>query len=174
MTTQAELLSFAGHTPEVAGSAWLAPSTTVIGDVRIGAESGVYFTAVVRGDSTHIEIGERTNLQDGVIVHADPMFPTTIGSGVSIGHRAVVHGCTIADDCLIGMGAVILNGAVIGTGSLIAAGAVVLEGTEIPPGSLVAGVPGKVRRELGETEALAMQLNAAHYVELTAQYRAVC
>jgi carbonic anhydrase/acetyltransferase-like protein (isoleucine patch superfamily) len=126
---------------------------------------------VLRGDTTTIVVGERSNLQDGVIVHADPGFPATVGDDVSVGHAAVLHGCTIEDGCLIGMGAVVLNGAVVGRGAMVAAGAVVLEGTRIPPGSLVAGVPGKVRRELTAAERDGLAQNAARYVERAEQHR---
>ncbi|WP_420124704.1 gamma carbonic anhydrase family protein [Nakamurella sp.] len=166
------LIPLAGHTPAVADTAWVAPTAAVIGDVTIGERTGVFYSAVVRGDTTTITIGEGSNLQDGVVLHADPDFPCTVGSGVSIGHAAVVHGCTIEDDCLIGMGAVVLNGAVVGRGSMVAAGAVVLEGAQIPPGSLVAGVPGKVRRELTTQEQAGVRENARHYTELTAAHRA--
>ncbi len=165
-------IPLAGHAPQVADTAWVAPTAAVIGDVTIGERSGVFYSAVVRGDTTTITIGDGSNLQDGVVVHADPGFACTVGSGVSIGHAAVVHGCTIEDDCLIGMGAVVLNGAVVGRGSMIAAGAVVLEGAQIPPGSLVAGVPGKVRRELSADEQAGVRENARHYTELTAAHRA--
>lgn len=165
-------IPLAGHTPAVAETAWVAPTAAVIGDVTIGERTGVFYSAVVRGDTTTITIGEGSNLQDGVILHADPDFPCKVGSGVSIGHAAVVHGCTIEDDCLIGMGAVVLNGAVVGRGSMVAAGAVVLEGAQIPPGSLVAGVPGKVRRELSAQEQAGLRENARHYTELTAAHRA--
>jgi len=152
MTDPSPLISLQGRTPAVAGTAWVAPTATVIGAVTIGERSGVFYSAVVRGDTSTITIGEGSNVQDGAVVHADPGFACSIGSGVSVGHAAVVHGCTVEDDGLIGMGAVVLNGAVVGTGSMVAAGAVVLEGARIPPGSLVAGVPGKVRRELSEHE----------------------
>lgn len=165
-------IPLAGRTPQVADTAWVAPTAAVIGDVTIGERTGVFYSAVVRGDTTTISIGDGSNLQDGVVVHADPDFPCTVGAGVSVGHAAVVHGCTIEDDCLIGMGAVVLNGAVVGRGSMVAAGAVVLEGARIPPGSLVAGVPGKVRRELTADEQAGVRENARHYTELTATHRA--
>ncbi len=166
-------ITLAGRTPRVADTAWVAPNATVIGDVTIGAGSGVFYSATVRGDTSAITLGEGSNLQDGVVVHADPGFPCSIGSGVSVGHAAVVHGCTVEDDCLIGMGAVVLNGAVVGRGSMVAAGAVVLEGARIPPGSLVAGVPGKVRRELTDDERDGVRENARRYTEITAAHRAV-
>ena len=116
-------------------------------------------------------MGAGSNLQDNVVLHADPDFPCTVGARVSVGHSAVVHGCTVEDDCLIGMSATILNGAVIGAGSLVAAGAVVLEGTVVPPRSLVAGVPAKVRRALTDEEFAGVQQNAAHYQELARAHR---
>ena len=171
MTTTPQLLTFGGHTPAVDSSAWIAPTATVIGAVTIGPRTGVFYGAVVRGDTSWIAIGAGSNLQDGVVVHADPDFPATVGSGVSVGHAAVLHGCTVEDDCLIGMGAVVLNGAVIGRESMVAAGAVVLEGARIPAGSLVAGIPGKVRRELTPDERSAVVRNASHYVDLAAAHR---
>jgi carbonic anhydrase/acetyltransferase-like protein (isoleucine patch superfamily) len=164
------LLSFGGAEPAVAESAWVAGGAALIGRVTIGAKSSVWFTTVLRGDGDRIDVGEETNLQDGVVVHADPGFPVSVGDRVSVGHRAVLHGCTVEDDVLIGMGAVLLNGSRIGTGSLIAAGAVVLEGTTVPPGSLVAGVPAKVRRQLTDEEISGVRLNAAGYVLLAAAY----
>ena len=166
-------IPFQGKHPEVDATAWIAPSATVIGAVTIGARTGVFYGAVVRGDTSSIVIGAGSNLQDGVVVHADPGFPATIGNGVSVGHSAVLHGCTIEDDCLIGMGAIVLNGAVIGAGSMIAAGALVLEGASIPAGSLVAGVPGKVRRELTADEHQKLLYNASHYVDLSAAHAEV-
>ncbi|MBM9468018.1 gamma carbonic anhydrase family protein [Nakamurella leprariae] len=171
MSPQPTSIAIDGSSPEVDASAWVAPNATLIGAVTLGADSGVFYTAVVRADQAPITIGAGSNLQDGVVVHADPAFPATIGSGVSVGHRAVLHGCTVEDTCLIGMGAIVLNGAVIGTGSLVAAGAVVLEGTVIPPHSLVAGVPGKVRRQLTDDEHQKVVLNATHYVGLTRAHR---
>ena len=173
MTQHHPIIPIAGRTPEVAETAWVAPTAAVIGAVTIGAGTGVFYSAVVRGDTSTITIGAGSNLQDGVVVHADPGFACSIGSGVSVGHGAVVHGCTVEDDCLIGMGAVVLNGAVIGRDRMVAGGAVVLEGAQIPPGSLVAGVPGKVRRALTEEEQAGVRENARHYTELTAAHRAV-
>lgn len=152
------------HAPQVEHSAWIAPNATVIGRVRLGAQVGIWYSAVVRGDLEDITVGARTNIQDGCVLHADPGFPLTVGSGVSVGHNAILHGCTIGDNVLVGMGATVLNGAVIGEGSLIAANALIPEGAQIPPGSLVAGVPGKVRRELGEAELERIRLNATVYL----------
>ncbi len=165
------ILPFGDVAPTVHLSAWLAPTATVIGQATIAADASVFFGAVVRADMDRIELGAGSNLQDNVVVHTDFGFPTRIGDGVSVGHAAVVHGCSVEDNCLIGMNATVLNGAVIGTGSLIAAGSVVLEGTSIPPRSLVAGVPGKVRRQLTEEEYTKVLRNAEHYRELAAQHR---
>ena len=172
MSAAPQPIVFRGAAPSVDESAWIAPSATVIGAATIGARVGVFYGAVVRADTSTISIGEGSNLQDGVVVHADAGFPATVGAGVSVGHRAVLHGCTVQDDCLIGMGAVVLNGAVVGAGSMIAAGAVVLEGTQIPSGSLVAGVPGKVRRPLTEEERSGIVSNAERYVALTREHAA--
>ncbi|OMH23227.1 gamma carbonic anhydrase family protein [Tersicoccus phoenicis] len=166
----ATILKHDEHTPDIDSSAFVAANATVVGDVRIGPDCGVFYGAVVRGDTARISVGAGSNLQDNVVVHADPDFPATIGSGVSVGHNAVVHGCTVEDDCLIGMSATVLNGAVIGAGSLVAAGAVVLEGTAVPPGSLVAGVPAKVRRELTDAEREEVRANAAHYRQLSRRH----
>lgn len=165
--------TFAGHTPKAVDSAWIAPNATVIGNVTLEAESSVFYGAVLRGDTDAITLGARSNLQDNVVVHCDSGIPTSIGSGVSVGHGAVVHGCTIEDDCLIGMHATVMNGAVIGKESLVAGGAVVLEGAQFPPRSLIAGVPAKLRRELTDEEVAAVRTNAAHYVELSRAHAAL-
>lgn len=165
------MITVNGHTPQVHEPAWVAPGAVLAGEVSVGAETGIWYTCVVRADLAPITLGARTNVQDGSVLHADPGFPATIGDGVTIGHRAVVHGCTVADDVLIGMGAVLMNGVHVGAGSLIAAGAVLTQGTVVPPGSLVAGVPGKVRRELGEAERDSIPLSAAAYVHLLGLHR---
>ncbi len=167
----AHLIPFRGKTPDVSDSAFTAPTASLIGEVVLGPFASVFYGAVVRADTAAIRIGEGTNLQDNVVVHADPGYPAHIGDRVSVGHAAVVHGCTIEDDCLIGMGATVLNGAVIGSGSLVAAGAVVLEGTVVPPRSLVAGVPGKVRRQLDDAEVDAVKANADRYRSLAQEHR---
>ncbi|HNP15389.1 MAG TPA: gamma carbonic anhydrase family protein [Terrimesophilobacter sp.] len=167
------LIPFGGHSPVVDETAFVAPNATLVGRVSLGPESSVFYGAVLRGDTDQITLGARSNLQDNVVVHCDVGIPTTIGSGVSVGHGAVVHGCTIEDDCLIGMGATVMNGAVIGAGSLVAGGAVVLEGTVIPHRSLVAGVPAKVRREISDEELDAIKANARHYVELSRAHAAL-
>ena len=156
--------------PAVDPTAYIADNAVLVGRVRVEAGASVWFGAVMRGDTDDLVLGERSNLQDNAVVHADPGSPAIIGSGVSIGHGAVVHGCRVEDDCLIGMNATVLNGAVIGRESLVAAGAVVLEGTVVPPRSLVAGVPAKVRRELTDDEVDGIRRNAATYAERAQVY----
>jgi carbonic anhydrase/acetyltransferase-like protein (isoleucine patch superfamily) len=158
------ILPFAGRTPDIDDTAWIAPGAAVIGKVRIEAEASVWFGASVRGDIDEIVVGPRSNLQDNVTVHTENGSPAIIGADVSVGHGAVVHGCTVGDGCLIGMNATVLTGAVVGAQSLVAAGAVVLEGQVVPPRSLVAGVPGKVRRALTDDEVVALLDNSARYV----------
>ncbi|AXK46222.1 gamma carbonic anhydrase family protein [Brachybacterium saurashtrense] len=165
-------IDFEGEAPRLAETAWVAPSATVLGKVSLADGASVFYGAVLRGDVDSISIGERSNVQDGCVAHTDPGHPVVVGAGVSVGHRAVLHGCTVEDDALIGMGAVVLNGAVVGAGSLVAAGAVVTEGMQIPPGSLVAGVPAKVRKELDEDAREALRRNARTYVDLAARHRA--
>jgi len=160
------LLSLACGRPTIADSAWVAPGATVVGDVVIGAESSVWYGSVLRGDRDRITLGVRTNIQDGCVLHCDPGVPLTLGDGISVGHRAVLHGCTVGDDTLVGMGAVVLNGAHIGARCLVAAGSLVLEGVEIPPGSLVAGSPARVRRPLTDEDVARLRRNAVTYLEL--------
>ncbi|MET1086315.1 MAG: gamma carbonic anhydrase family protein [Arthrobacter sp.] len=167
----APLYPFAGNTPVVHESAFVAPTAVIIGNATLAEDASAFYGVSVRADTAAITVGAGSNLQDNVVLHADPGFPCTVGKRVSVGHAAVVHGCTVEDDCLIGMGATVLNGAVIGAGSLVAAGAVVLEGTLVPPRSLVAGVPGKVRRELTDEEYDGVRSNAARYVELAKAHR---
>lgn len=161
-----------GATPRVAGDAFLARGVVVLGDVEVQAEASVWYGSVLRGDSAPIRVGAQTNLQDGVVVHADHGFPADIGARVSVGHRAVLHGCTVADDVLVGMGATVLNGARVGAWSLVAAGALVREGFEVPEGSLVAGVPARVVRPLAEQERHKIELNATAYLHLASLHRA--
>jgi carbonic anhydrase/acetyltransferase-like protein (isoleucine patch superfamily) len=164
------VIPFADQVPEVDPDAWLAPTAVVVGQAVIEGDASVFYGAVIRADMAAVRLGPRSNLQDNVVVHTDYGFPADIGSGVSVGHAAVVHGCTIEDNCLIGMNATVLNGAVVGEGSLVAAGTVVLEGSHIPPRSLVAGVPGKVRRPLSDEEYAKILQNADTYVELSRQH----
>jgi carbonic anhydrase/acetyltransferase-like protein (isoleucine patch superfamily) len=163
------LRSYKNESPVIDPTAWVEEAT-IIGRVSMGPESSAFFGAVLRGDSNSITVGARSNLQDNVVVHTDAQAATSIGSGVSVGHGAVVHGCTIEDDCLIGINSTVLNHAVIGAGSLVAAGSVVLEGTIVPPGSLVAGVPAKVRRELTAEEREGLKNNATNYVGYSREY----
>jgi carbonic anhydrase/acetyltransferase-like protein (isoleucine patch superfamily) len=166
-----QLITVDGHTPTIAEGAWVAPGAVVAGRVTIGTDTGVWYTAVVRADTAEVTVGEGTSIQDGTVVHADPGFPASIGSNVTVGHRAVVHGCTVEDEVLVGMGAVIMNGATVGRGSVIAAGAVISQGVSVPPGSLVAGVPGKVRRETTEDEQGFNGMSAAAYRHLLGVHR---
>jgi len=164
---------FRGVWPRIAETAFVEESAAVIGDVEIGEHSSIWFHAVVRGDVHVIRIGSYTNIQDGVVVHVTGgRFPALIGDRVTIGHRAIVHGCTVGNDCLIGMGAILLDGVVVGERSLIAAGAVVREGTQVPPGSLVAGVPARIVRALTEEEWRRIEEGWRSYRELKDQYLA--
>lgn len=146
------IVSIDGHTPDVSKAAFVAENATVCGNVVAGEDSSIWFGAVLRAEGEPLRIGARTNIQDNVTVHIDNGFPVTIGNEVTVGHNAVVHGCTVKDGVLIGMGSTILNGAVIGEGSVVAAGALVLEGAVVPPRSLVAGVPAKVKKTFTEEE----------------------
>ncbi|WP_309505963.1 gamma carbonic anhydrase family protein [Streptomyces pyxinicus] len=166
MTQQALIVGIGGKEPQVDPGAFVAPTASVIGDVTVRAGASVWYGAVLRGDVERITVGADANVQDNVTLHADPGFPVTVGERVSIGHNAVVHGATVEDDCLIGMGATVLNGAVIGAGSLVAAQALVPQGMVVPAGSLVAGVPAKVKRELTEEERQGVTLNGTLYAEL--------
>lgn len=159
----ASILSVSGSAPRVHEGAFVASGARLIGDVTLAEGASVWYNAVVRGDSASITLGVGSNLQDNVSVHVDRDSPVVIGENVSVGHNAVVHGCTIGDGSLIGMGSVVLSGARIGAGCLVAGGAVVLEGTVVPDGSLVAGVPAKVRRELTDEERAGILRNADVY-----------
>lgn len=165
------LVGYNGIVPKCHGDVFVADGAVVIGDVEIGEESSVWFHTVIRGDIHSIRIGKRTNVQDQCTLHVTRIAPLFVGSEVTIGHKAVVHGCTVEDFCLIGIGAVVLDGAVIGKGSVIGAGAVVVPGTVVPPHSLVLGIPGKVARDLGPGSADGNRITAANYVELARAYR---
>ncbi|MFJ1655653.1 gamma carbonic anhydrase family protein [Streptomyces sp. NPDC088337] len=171
MADKALIVGIGGREPQVDEGAFLAPTATVIGDVSLGAGASVWYGAVLRGDVERIAVGAGSNVQDNCTLHADPGFPVRVGERVSIGHNAVVHGATVEDDCLIGMGATVLNGAVIGAGSLVAAQALVPQGMRVPPGSLVAGVPAKVRRELTREEREGITLNGTMYTQLAQAHR---
>ena len=159
--------------PTLAEGAWAAPSADLIGDVRVAARASIWFGAVIRADNTPILIGEDSNIQDGAVGHSDPGAPLTIGARVTIGHQAIVHGCTISDDCLIGMGARILNGAILGPECLVGAGALITEGKQFEGGSLIVGVPARVVRPLTGEEKAAIRVSAAHYAEKAARYAEV-
>ena len=152
--------------PQIDATAYVAPQAVVMGDVRLAARASVWPTSVLRGDINYIEIGEGSNIQDGSIVHLADDLPVIVGKLVTVGHRAILHACTVEDECLIGMGATILDGAVIGKGSIIGAHALVTKGTIIPPGSLVMGMPAKVIRMLTAQEIADIRIWADHYVDL--------
>jgi carbonic anhydrase/acetyltransferase-like protein (isoleucine patch superfamily) len=158
--------------PQLTDGAWAAPSADLIGDVRLGARASVWFGAVIRADNTPILIGEDSNIQDGAVGHSDPGFPLTIGARVTVGHQAILHGCTLRDDCLVGMGARILNGAVIESDCIVGAGALITEGKTFPSGSLIVGSPARVVRQLTPEEKQGLRVSAAHYAEKAARYAA--
>src|SRR3982751_4021892 len=164
------LYSLGELTPLLGEGAWAAPSADLIGEVRLGARASVWFGAVIRADNTPIIVGEDSNIQDGAIGHSDPGFPLTIGARVTVGHQAILHGCTIADDCLIGMGARILNGVVIENECLVGAGALITEGKRFESGSLIVGSPARAVRQLTGEERQALRVSAAHYAEKAANY----
>jgi len=158
--------------PSVDPSAWVAPTAAIIGDVRIGAESGVWFHCVLRGDANFIRIGKRTNIQDSTIVHVDPgEFSTVIGDDVTIGHACIIHGCRLEDRAFVGMGAIVMNGAVIESGGVLGAGGLLTAGCTIGPGELWTGAPAKLRRVLTEQERKEFAANAPHYVRNGARFR---
>lgn len=160
------------HRPQLGESCFIAPSATVVGRVTLGDACSVWFGAVLRGDSSTLTLGERVNVQDGAVLHADEGFPLVIGDDVTIGHQAMVHGCTVEAGSLIGIQAVVMNGAVIGAGSLVGAGALVTEGKVFPPRSLIVGSPAKLLRELTAEESARLMLSAAHYARNGARYQA--
>ncbi len=166
------ILEHKGVAPQLDGSVFIAPSACVIGDVQVGERSSLWFNVVVRGDVNFIRIGDRTNIQDGSIIHVTrDTHPTVIGNDVSVGHGVTLHGCTVHDGCLIGIGAIVLDGAVIGASSLVAAGSVISPGTQIPPRSLVMGSPGRVKRVLTEDECQNIHLIAERYIQYQDDYR---
>lgn len=167
----ATVLPFDGHTPEIDPTAWIAPTATIVGQVRVGPRASVFYGAVLRGDMDSIELGAGSNIQDNCVVHTDTGIPTTIGAGVGVGHGAIIHGATVGDGSLIGMGATLLNNAVVGEGAFVAAGALVRERQEVPAGHLAVGVPAKVRGELDEEGAERVRRNAIEYQELAERHR---
>ena len=166
------LYSIGGVGPSVSPTAWVAPSADLIGDVRLGVHCSVWFGAVIRADNTPIIFGEETNFQDGAIGHSDPGAPLTLGARVTVGHQAILHGCTIEDEALIGMGARILNGAVIGSQCIVGAGALVSEGKTFEPRSLIIGSPARALRQLSDQQVALLKMSAAHYAEKAARYAA--
>jgi carbonic anhydrase/acetyltransferase-like protein (isoleucine patch superfamily) len=152
--------------PHLDPTCWLAPGAVVAGRVDLGPRVSVWYATVIRGDGDRITVGAGSNVQDGCVLHTDPGFHLEIGSGVTVGHPAVLHGCRVEDDVLVGMGAVVMNGAVVGSGSMVGAGALVPAGTIVPPRSLVVGAPGRVRRETTEDELVLIRANAQHYEQL--------
>ncbi|MEM1404133.1 MAG: gamma carbonic anhydrase family protein [Pseudomonadota bacterium] len=165
------LYALAEVTPTLVGEGhFVAPTAAVIGRVTLHAKSSVWFSCVLRGDVEDIEIGEGTNIQDGAVIHADPGFPARIGNNVTVGHNAMIHGCSIGDNTLIGINSVVLNGAKIGRGCLIGANALVTEGMDIPDGSMVLGSPAKIRKTLTDDEQAMLGFNAEHYVSNAARF----
>ncbi|MER5971713.1 gamma carbonic anhydrase family protein [Streptomyces sp. NPDC002055] len=171
MTERALIAGVGGREPKIDPDAFTAPTAVVLGDVTLAPGSSVWYHAVLRADAGPIVIGRGSNIQDNCTLHVDVGFPLTVGERVSVGHNAVLHGCTVEDDVLVGMGATVLNGAHIGAGSLVAAQALVPQGMRVPPGSLVAGVPARVRRELTAEERELVTVNAVMYGELAQQHR---
>ena len=161
-----------GVEPQLGEGAWAAPSADLIGDVRLAPRASVWFKAVIRADNTPIILGEETNFQDGAIGHSDPGVPLTIGARVTVGHQAILHGCTVADDCLIGMAARILNGAVIEPECIVGAGALITEGKRFERGSLIVGAPARLVRQVTEEEKRMLRASATHYAEKARRYAA--
>ena len=165
------LYALDGLRPEIAEDTWIAPDANLIGRIVVETGGSVWFGCTLRGDNEEIRVGAGSNVQENVVCHTDPGFPLRIGSGCTIGHKAMLHGCTIGDGALIGMGATVLNGAVIGAGCLIGAGALIAEGKEIPPGSLVMGAPGRVIRQLDADALAGLQKSARHYQDRMRRFR---
>jgi len=159
------IYQYGEYRPDIQDDVYIAETADVIGQVTLKARSSVWYQAVLRGDSDHLEIGEESNIQDGAVLHADPGFPLKVGKGVTVGHQAMLHGCTVGDGCLIGIQAVVLNGAVIGENSLVGAGAFIKEGAVFPPNSLIVGSPAKVVRALSDEAIAGLKNNAQGYVE---------
>ena len=164
------LFEMDGISPKLGPGAWVAPSADLIGDVRLGARASVWFGAIIRADNTPIILGDESNFQDGAVGHSDPGAPLTIGARVTVGHQAILHGCTVEDESLIGMGARILNGALIGAQCIVGAGALVTEGKTFGPRSLIVGSPARAVRQLSEEQVALLRLSAAHYAEKAARY----
>ena len=160
------------HRPEVHESAWVADNAQVMGAVKLAADASVWFGCTVRGDTETIEIGEGSNIQDGTVMHADHGMPLKVGKHVTVGHMVMLHGCTIGDESLIGIGAVVLNGAKIGKNCLVGAGSLVTEGKEFPDGSMIMGTPAKVVRQLTPEQIEGLRQSARHYIDNTRRFKA--
>lgn len=165
------IVSLGDHTPDLGPGAFVHEAACVIGRVRLGRDASVWPNATIRGDTDEISVGEASNIQDGAVLHADAGAPCTVGSRVTIGHLACVHGCTVEDDVLVGIGAIILNNAMIGTGSVVGAGAVIPERTIVPPHSLVLGTPGRVVRQTTDSQRGDIRHSAEHYVAMIGVHR---
>jgi carbonic anhydrase/acetyltransferase-like protein (isoleucine patch superfamily) len=163
---------YSGRAPKIASAAFIAESADVIGDVEVGANASVWFQTVLRGDIEPIRIGAHSNIQDGSVVHTIMGSPVVVGDWVTVGHRAVLHGCTIESHCLVGMGAIVLNNVRVGEGSIVAAGALVLENTVIPPRSLYVGVPARFQRQLTDADRSFIDAHAQHYLQYKENYLA--
>jgi len=160
-----------GKSPQIAGSAFIDPTALVIGDVEIGERSSVWPHVTIRGDVNHMHIGSETNIQDNSVLHSDYGFPLSIGDRVTVGHAVVLHGCTVEDDVVVGIGAIVLNGARVGKGAVVAAGSLITEGMEVPAGALVMGAPAKPRRTVSDEERVRFREGNQHYVEGAAAYK---
>lgn len=164
--------NYKGITPKVAPTAFVAENALIIGDVEIGDDSGIWFNVVVRGDTNFVRIGKRTNIQDGSILHVNPVkYPLIVGDNITVGHRSILHGCTIKDGSLVGIGAIVLDGALVGEESIIGAGSLVAEGTVIPPRTLAMGIPAKAKRELTEKDLEMIRRTTANYAIYKDYYR---
>ena len=165
------IVTYEGHKPVIGDGVFIAPNAVVIGEVRIGSNASIWYGAVIRGDMAAITIGDDSNIQDNCTVHTDNGFPVLIGNRVTVGHNAVIHGCTLEDGCLIGMGAVVQNGACIGRGAVVAVGAVVRMGQEVPAGQLAAGVPAQIKKTLDDAAMAEFHEAADHYLHLLPRHR---
>jgi carbonic anhydrase/acetyltransferase-like protein (isoleucine patch superfamily) len=171
-STSMPIYSLESHSPQIDPSAWVAPSATLIGQVVLAEQTNIWFNVVIRGDNDWIRIGARSNVQEHCVLHTDPGFILSIGTDVTVGHQAMLHGCTIGDGSLIGIQAIVLNGARVGKCCLIGAGSLIAEGKEIPDRSLVMGTPGKVIRTLTDDEVARLRMSSANYVERAKRYAA--
>ncbi len=160
-----------GTSPTLSDGVWVAPNASVIGDVHLGIDVSIWFGVVIRCDNEPVHIGSGTNIQDNSVLHSDMGFPLKIGSGITVGHKAMLHGCTVGDNSLVGIGATILNGAVIGKNCIIGAHALITEGKQIPDNSLVVGSPGRVIKTLGEQQIKMLEVSALHYIENAKRFK---